>query len=179
MTEPTAPAQEAPAPAPVVDADPSARLAILERELKEARSEAAKYRTTLRSKEQEKADEDAKRLKEQGDFKALYEAEQTKAADLAAAVARYEATQRQHAIARELGLPLELADRLRGDTPAELKADAQKLLELLKVQSTPVVAAPAPTAPTTAPTNPAATRTNTPAFDPKNPPRLSDIQWKK
>ena len=48
-----------------------ARLAVLEREAKEARAEAAKYRTR-------NDEETARRLQEQGDFKTLYE--QSKAA---------------------------------------------------------------------------------------------------
>lgn len=174
MSEPTAPAQEATVPAPAAETDPTARLAILEKELADTRKEAAKYRTTLRQQEQTQQEAEAKRLQEQGDFKALYEAEQTKAAELAAAVARFELTQKQHSVARELGLPLDLADRLRGDTPAEIKADAERLLAALKVLTPPAGATPAVPA-----TNPAAARGQTPAFDPKNPPRLDSITWKK
>jgi hypothetical protein len=176
MSDPVVPAQEAPVTTPVVGDDASVRLAILEKELKDARSEAAKYRTTLRAQEAAQSEAKKKQDEEQGNFKALYEQAQADAQKAAALVAQYEARSRQQQIASELGLPPQLADRLRGDTPAELKADAQTLLDLIKAQTPPAGVVQAPIL---SPTNPPSTRQATAAFDPKNPPRLSDVQWKK
>ncbi|HRC75432.1 MAG TPA: hypothetical protein PLO33_07115, partial [Kouleothrix sp.] len=64
--EPTA----TPAPAPEADI---ARLAVLERELKEARAEAAKYRTEKRAQEAQAAAEREQQLAAQGEYKTLAE----------------------------------------------------------------------------------------------------------
>jgi hypothetical protein len=172
MSDPVVPAQEAPPITQVVTDDPSVRLAILEKELKDARSEAAKYRTTLRSQEQAQADAAKKQAEEQGNFKALYEQAQADAQKAAALVAQYETRQRQQQIASELGLPLVLADRLRGDTPAELTADAQTLLDLIKAQTPQSVQ---PLTPTNPAINPPSTRQAKTVIDPKNMPKLGDI----
>jgi len=72
---------------------------------------------------QDKAAEDAKAatLKEQGEFKALYEAEQARAADLAAkadAAARYEAALTRHLKALREGLPEHILMLLDAKDPA-------------------------------------------------------------
>lgn len=171
-TETPAPAAETPpAAAPAVVADDAvSRLALIEKELKEARQEAAKYRTTLRSQEQAQADAEAKRLQEAGEFKALYEKEQQSRAALEAQVAQAQRQQLQLDAAIAAGLPVSMAARLMGATADELAADAKALAEHFKV-----------TPPSTGPSNPAAQRgqTQVAAFDPKNPPRLSSYDWKK
>lgn len=43
----------------------------------------------------------------------------------------YETKENKRKIAQEVGLPLELADRIRGETPEEMKADAQTLLAVV------------------------------------------------
>jgi septal ring factor EnvC (AmiA/AmiB activator) len=142
----------------------------LKKELAEARKEAAKYRTSLRSQEQAQQEAEAARLKEAGEFKALYEKEQAARAQLEAQVAQAQRAQQQLDAAIAAGLPPSMAPRLMGDTPEALAADAKALAELVK-----------PPVPATGATNPAAVRgaQQAGAFDPKNPPRLSDITWKK
>jgi len=155
---------------PVVAADDSAaRLTILEKELKEARGEAAKYRTTLRTQETAQAAADAASLVEQGKFKELFEKEQAARTALEAQVAQATHGQAQLAAAIAAGLAPAMASRLVGSTPEELAADAKTLAEHFKV---------AP--PATGPTNPPAQRgqPSAVAFDPKNPPKLSSIAWK-
>lgn len=65
VTSGQAPATTVPAQS-TTTVDPSERLRIVEQELKEARAEAARYR-------KRNDDETSAKLKEQGDFKALYE----------------------------------------------------------------------------------------------------------
>lgn len=156
------------APAPVAD-DAAARLTILEKELAEARKDAAKYRTTLRSQELAQADAEATRLKESGEFKALYEKEQLARVALETQVAAQTHAQHQLAAALAAGLAPSMASRLVGTTPEELAADAKTLAEHFKI---------AP--PSLGSTNPATSRGQQPAapFDPKHPPRLSSIDWK-
>lgn len=55
-------------------------------------------------------------------------------ADLTAKVKEYEASSVKTRIAHEVGLPYELANRLRGETEDEIRADAQ---EFVKYRSTP------------------------------------------
>jgi hypothetical protein len=170
-----------PEAAPVAAGDDAARLAILEKELRDARQEAAKYRRTLR--DQEAAQEDAKRkqAEEQGEYRKLYEEQQRKAAELEARLVAAELHRTQLSVAQELGLPPVLAERLRGDGPAELRKDAEALLAAIKAIAQPAQAAAAPTvAPvvTIPATNPQAQRGAKITIDPKNPPRLGDIPWK-
>ena len=75
-------------------------------------------------------------------------------------------------MAKDAGLDESLADRLRGDDEAALLADAQALAERMR---------PAAPAGAGSPAN-GARSANQPvsAFDPKNPPRLSDPSiWKR
>lgn len=173
MTDPTptVPATEA---APPESA--AARLAILEKEVADARKEAAKYRTTLRQQEQAQEEAARKQAEEQGEFKRLYEETQAKLTALAAEAEAAKLTALRLQVASELGLPQGLAERLRGTTPAEIKADADALLAAIRAAA-PAPAAGAAPAPIPA-TNPATGRGAPAAFDPRNPPRLDSISWK-
>lgn len=168
---PAADAQQVAGQAPATD-ETAARLAGLEKELKEARAEAAKYRTTLRGQEQAQQEAEAAKLAEQGKFKELLEKEQAERTRLADELARRDHEAAQRKAARDAGIDPDVwASRLRGATPEELAADAAALAQSLKPATV--------TAPGTGPTNPAAQRGAPPApFDPKNPPRLSGITWK-
>ncbi|MDQ2995453.1 MAG: hypothetical protein M3R61_00135 [Chloroflexota bacterium] len=150
--------------------DAASRLALIEKELKEARSEAAKYRTSLRSQEQAQADAEATRLKEAGEFKALYEQEQQARTELEAQVAQAHVKQLQLDACIAAGLPPSMAARLMGATAEELAQDAKALAEHFKA-----------TPPSTGASNPASVRgqTQVAQFDPKHPPKLSSIDWKK
>ena len=160
------------APAAATEATESAeqRLARVEKELSEARKEAAKYLTTLRSQEQQQQEAEAQRLKEAGEFKALYEKEQLARAALEAQVAAATRKQQQIEAATAAGLPLDMATRLIGDTPEALLADAQAMAVHMRPAGAPATGA----------TNPAGSHGQQPPakFDPANPPRLSSIAWK-
>jgi alanyl-tRNA synthetase len=166
-----APAGDAPKPEETAETA-EARLARLERDLADARKEAAKYRTSLRAEETAKAEAERKAAEEQGQFKSLYEKTQAELKALQDAAAARERADLLRAVAKEAGLDESLADRLRGDDEAALRADAKALAERVK-----------PAAPTGAgsPANGARSANSAaPAFDPKNPPRLSDPGlWKR
>jgi hypothetical protein len=156
-------------PAPVADVTSPLDLDALKKELADARKEAAKYRTTLRTQETAQEAAAAAALVEQGQFKALYEKEQLARVALEAQVALATHGQAQLAAAIAAGLAPSMANRLIGTTPEELAADAKALAEHFKV---------AP--PSIGSSNPANNRgqQQAAAFDPKHPPRLSSIDWK-
>lgn len=166
------------APAGATTTEPAAvetseqKAARLERELADTRKEAAAYRTKLRAEETAKAEAERKAAEEQGEFKKLYEGAQAKLVELEAARTKAEREQLLARIASEAGLDATLAERLRGEDEAALRADAAALAAHLK-----------PAAPTSAgsPANGArSANAAAPAFDPKNPPRLSDpANWKR
>jgi TolA-binding protein len=58
--------------------------------------------------------------------------------ELEAKVREYETASVKTRIAREAGLPAELADRLSGADEAAMRADAENLAKLLKTQQAPV-----------------------------------------
>lgn len=81
-----------------------------------------------------KDDAAAEEAKKQGNFQKLYEAEQQKAADLEERIKELEEQGKSQSlqsvrerIAKKLGLPSELADRLKGDDEAAIEADAKAL----------------------------------------------------
>jgi|GEM_PF-2114477 len=85
--------------------------------------------------DEQRAAEEAK-MKEQGNYKSLLEQRENELKTL-----RLEKERLRVATAK--GLPVELADRLQGETAEELEADADKLLALLKVKpQTPGVPPP-------------------------------------
>lgn len=67
------------------------------------------------------------------------EAEKQNTTDLHGTVARLEAEQRKMKIAREVGLPYEMACRLTGDTEDELRKDAEGLKGLFGQKTAPRV----------------------------------------
>ena len=122
----TPPAQEAtPAtPAPAAD-DAPIRMAILEKELKEARQEAAKYRTERKAQEVAALEAEQKRLVEAGEFKTLAE---QRAAELAQAHAALDATKAttKQLERYEAALNKQLAAQ-RADLPPHIAALLDKL----------------------------------------------------
>lgn len=92
--------------------------------------------------QQDKAAEEAKAatLKEQGEFKALYEAEQKRAAELADRIAAQERAALVRRVAKAAGLDPDdedLTSRLRGETEEDLLADAKKLAARLAPAQVP------------------------------------------
>lgn len=69
--------------------------------------------------------------KDANDKKKIYNQQNETLQDLQKQVKGYESRQLKEKIAREAGLPYELAGRLSGDDEAALKADAESLVKLL------------------------------------------------
>lgn len=108
----------------------------LERERKKAETAAQKAAQ----------DAEAKALREQGEYKTLFEKVQ---ADLAAERERAKALELaglRRDVASKVGLPVALVDRLRGETEEELTADAQQLLAAMPKPAAPNINAAASTA---------------------------------
>jgi phage terminase Nu1 subunit (DNA packaging protein) len=96
--------------------------------LKKANSEAAKYRKTAEAAEAER------KAREEAEMTELQKA-QARMAELEAAYNNERRTRLQHETAAKVGLPAKLAERLKGDTPEEMEADALEILETLpKIQ---------------------------------------------
>lgn len=101
----------------------------------------------LAQKAREEAE--AKALAEQGKYKELFEKQQ---ADLQAAAARVKALELQtlrNNVATKVGLPAAFVDRLRGETEAEIEADAKSILAIIPKPTAPNInansgGAPAP-----------------------------------
>lgn len=93
------------------------------------RSEAASLRA--------RADAERKAAEEAGEFKKLYEGTVAKLQEVEqrAASAALAVTRRD--VAARLNVPAALADRLRGDTPEEIEADAKQLMASLPKSGTP------------------------------------------
>ncbi len=62
----------------------------------------------------------------------------TRISELEAKIRDYETASVKTRIARETGLPFELADRLAGDTEEAMREDAEKLRGLMKPQAMPM-----------------------------------------
>lgn len=75
------------------------------------------------------------KLDEQNTKKSEYDKQ---IADLSAKVKEYEAASVKTRIAHEVGLPYELANRLRGETEDEIRADAQELAKYGKANAAPL-----------------------------------------
>lgn len=86
-----------------------------------------------------KAREDAERkaAEEQGKFKELYEGVQAKLAAAEQEAKALRLNQERRAVADRVGLPAALADRLQGETPEEMEADARGLLAALPKPAAP------------------------------------------
>jgi len=89
----------------------------------------------LAQKAREEAE--AKALAEQGKYKELFEKQQ---ADLQAAADRVKALELQtlrNNVATKVGLPAAFVDRLRGETEAEIEADAKSILAIIPKPTAP------------------------------------------
>jgi hypothetical protein len=105
--------------------------------LKDVNAEAKKHRLDAQTQAKAKTDAENARLVEEGKYKELFEkqqAELTKAqADAKAATLRI----LRRDAASAAGLPVELADRLIGESEAELLADAKTMLAHLPKPAAP------------------------------------------
>jgi hypothetical protein len=78
------------------------------------------------------ADIESKAAEEQGEYKKLYEDLQTRHRELEADLAERDLNDRKRDIARRVGLPDALVDRIRGETEDEMEADAMAMAALVK-----------------------------------------------
>ena len=99
-----------------------ARLDEAERRAKNKADEAARHFKKLEKFEQEEAKRKEAEMTE-------IELANKRAQELEAKVRQLEMNRLQHDIAAKVGLPAIYADRLKGETPEELEADAKLLLE--------------------------------------------------
>ncbi len=83
------------------------------------------------------ADAEAKALKEQGEFKTLFERTQAELEAERSRAKALELASMKRDIAAKVGLPAGLAARLQGDDEATLEADAKQLLDSLPKPSAP------------------------------------------
>ena len=104
-----------------------ARLEEAERRAKNKADEAERHFKKLAKFEQEEAKRKEAEMSE-------LERANKHAQELEAKVRQLEISKLQHDIAAEVGLDSRLADRLRGETPEELKADAVAILASLPKQ---------------------------------------------
>jgi hypothetical protein len=113
----------------------AAELVDIRAALKKANAEAAKYRKTAEQVEAER------KAKEEAEMTELQKW-QRKAQELEAAVATERRTRLQQEVAAKVGLPGKLADRLKGDTPEEMEADAKEILDTLPKPQPPTKPSP-------------------------------------
>lgn len=163
---------------------PEQKAARLERELAEARKDAGNYRTRLR--ERERAEQEAQRqtAEQQGEFKTLYEQAQQRLQELEQAQAARERADLLRKVAKSAGLDPDdedLVSRLRGDDEEALLEDAKKLAARIAPPADPDKSdKKSPANAGSAANGTRSGRTETPTFDPKNPPRLSNPSlWKR
>lgn len=139
--QPVAPAPETPAP----HGDATGKQADgAEKHFTQAEVDAliGKYRAQDKEKakadaEKARADAERKAAEETGQYKALYEKQQT---ELAAAKAEAHAAKLRglrRDVAAKVNLPAALAERLQGETEDELEADAKALLAALPKAAAP------------------------------------------
>lgn len=88
-------------------------------------------------RKQIKAEAEAARAKEQGDYRALYEAAEAKAAELEGQLKSRDFEAMRAKVAAKHGLPAELAARLSGADESDLEADAKALAKLIGPRPAP------------------------------------------
>jgi hypothetical protein len=124
-------------PEPPTEADSIEKLPKwAQKQIKDLRSESAKYRTANTKAERDAEELARRQAEEQGQYKQLYEQEKARAAQAeltaqVAQVARYRSE-----VAHKLNVPAALVDRLRGETLEELEADAKTLLDAMPKAAT-------------------------------------------
>lgn len=134
--------------------DPNAEVqAELERTrqaLKEANKEAATRRKRLEELEKAEADRKAAEMTETEKAQARIKELEAQKAEYESKIKQQERRELQRKVAKAVGLPDGLAERLQGETEEDMTTDAKSVLELLPKQETPVK----PKTPTLNPTNP-------------------------
>lgn len=110
---------------------PEMTLEVALKELKEARAEAAKYRTTAKATEKAKAEAEEAALKEQGKYQTLYEKLKAEFDKAQGEIAKRDRADLQRRVASSVGLPDKLASRIAGETEADMLNDAREMLGAL------------------------------------------------
>jgi hypothetical protein len=123
----------------------AARLAVMEKELADARKENASWRTKLREQEKAQAAAQEAKLKEDKKWQELAELKEREIAEIRANVEAERLKALRLEISMKTGLDVRLAHRLVGSSPEELEADAATILSLLPKTTT--ADAQRPTAP--------------------------------
>lgn len=82
-------------------------------------------------------EEAAKALAEQGKYKELFEKQQKELEAAAAKVKAMELQTLRQTVATKVGLPAAFVDRLRGETEAEIEADAKAILAIIPKPTAP------------------------------------------
>ena len=90
------------------------------------------------------AEAERKAAEEQGKFQELYQATQKQLEQLAAEKRQLEQAALRREVAARVNLPAALVDRLHGETPEELEADAKQLIAALPKPAAPNINAGAP-----------------------------------
>lgn len=104
---------------------------------KKAEKDAKDAKAELDRINREKTDAERKAAEEQGNYKKLYEDLLKEHDTLKTTAEKEKRDALRTKIASEFNLPSDLAERLAGETEADLKADAEKLAKLVKAPSAP------------------------------------------
>lgn len=109
---------------------------IKERLKRDREATAKKFEGYISPEDHQKALDDANRSFEE--FKKAHESDEQTIADLTAKNKAYETASLKSRIAREVGLPYEWTERIRGEDEQSIKADAEALKKLVGNGSTPI-----------------------------------------
>jgi 2-oxoglutarate dehydrogenase E2 component (dihydrolipoamide succinyltransferase) len=167
---PAGPPSPAPAPAAALPPD------VAQRELAEARKEAAAYRERLRKAEAEAEERTKAALVEQGKFKELYEAEQKATASLKGQLSSYEAAFHAQVEAEIASVPEHFRDLIPPGNDTQRMEWVRNAKSRGLFGASPAPAAPPAPAPAVAPTAPAAAP---PTASPAKPPKPTDAEMQQ
>jgi len=130
--EPAQPDQPTPADdLPDWAKDPAKVLAMV----RDLRKENAEHRKAKQSAESAAQEAERARLAEQGEFKKLYEEANAQLQQLRDELKASQVQALRSKVASELGIPPQLAERLRGETEEEMKQDAESLKAVIPTPS--------------------------------------------
>jgi hypothetical protein len=96
-------------------------------EIQKLRKEAAASRKVATEREKAAADAEKTKLQEQGEFKKLYEEANAELQKLRDELKTSQVQALRQKVASELGIPPQLAERLKGDTEDEMRQDAETI----------------------------------------------------
>lgn len=103
--------------------------------VRDLRKENADHRKAKQSAESAAQQAETARLAEQGEFKKLYEEATRQLTELQSQLKASQVQALRSKVASELGIPPQLAERLRGETEEEMKQDAESLKAVIPTPS--------------------------------------------